>query len=121
MSDTRTRPSLDLSLPQLVGAAVAAATAAALSTRLGLVGTIAGAAFASVVSAIVTASVSAWLGHARDLVVEREPSRWRSVLVLGLGVGLVVVAFRTGTSLLLSDLPTDGFAAAWLQEIGLAG
>lgn len=115
------RTTLDLSLPQVVGGSVAAATAAALSTRLGLVGTIAGAAFASVVSAFVTAAVTSWVAHARDLVVVREPTRWRRLVVLAVGVALVATAFHTGLGLLTQDLPGDTVAARWLRELGVTG
>jgi len=66
----------DLSVPQILGGALAAATAAVVGSRLGVAGTVAGAALASIVaavgSAVYTASLrrthrgfrSAW-GHVR--------------------------------------------------------
>ena len=121
MSDERTPTrTLDLSVPQLMGGSVAAATAAALSSRLGVLGTITGAAFASVVSAVVAAALAGWLHRARDLAVRREPTRLRSVAIGALALGLVGIAFHAGLDLLLTDLPSDGFATRLLAEMGLA-
>jgi hypothetical protein len=122
MTEPSPQPSLDLSLPQVVGGAVAAAAATVLSSRLGIVGTVLGAVFASIVSAVVTASVTGWWHRAhqasrtaRDWV----PHRVRGVVVGAGALGLLVVAFHTGVDLVTQDLPRDTFAARWLAEVGL--
>jgi hypothetical protein len=118
---TRDQPTrtIDLSVPQIIGGSVAAATAAALSTRLGVVGTVAGAAFASVISTVVAASLSGWLHRAGRLAVDREPTRWRSVVIGVCAVALVVTAFQAGVGLLLEDLPNDAFTARLVAQLGV--
>lgn len=122
MTETDQKPSLDLSLPQVVAGAVAAAAATVLSSRLGLVGTVLGAVFASIVSAVVTASVAGWwhrAHHASRTAREWVPQRVRGVVVGAGALGLLVVAFHTGVDLLTQDLPRGTFAARWLAEVGL--
>lgn len=55
--------SLDLSVPKIVGGALAAMTTAALGSRLGVGGTLVGAAIASVVAAVATSLYTASLKH----------------------------------------------------------
>lgn len=56
------RPKLiEISLPQIVGGALAAATAASLGSRLGVAGTVIGAALASTIAAIASAVYTASL------------------------------------------------------------
>jgi hypothetical protein len=122
MTQTDQKPTLDLSLPQVVAGAVAAAAATVLSSRLGLVGTVLGAVFASVVSAVVTASVAGWwhrAHHASRTARDWVPQRVRGVVVGAGALGLLVVAFHTGVELLTQDLPRGTFAARWLAEVGL--
>lgn len=119
MSESTKRPSLEVSLPQLVAGAVAAATATILSSRLDLMGTVLGSVLASIVSAVVTASVSGWwhrMREARDWV----PQRIKGTLVGLVTLGLLVLAFRTGVDLLTADLPPGSNASRWLAEMGLS-
>jgi len=66
---------LDLSLPQVLGGALAAMTAAALGSRFGVEGTIVGTALASVVAAVATAFYTASLrrtGESVRVVLDRR-------------------------------------------------
>lgn len=121
MTDENRTRTIDLSLPQLLAGSIAAATAAALSTRLGVVGTILGAVVASVTSMVVAATLDGWLRRAGALATAREPGRLRSVVVGLVAVGLVALAFHTGTELLLRDLPSDSLATRVLAEMGVTG
>jgi hypothetical protein len=67
--------SLDLSVPKIVGGALAAMTTAALASRLGVAGTLIGAAIASVVAAVATSLYTASLRHTGE--------RLRSVIPAG--------------------------------------
>ncbi|MEJ2867305.1 hypothetical protein WCD74_05975 [Actinomycetospora sp. OC33-EN08] len=60
-----------LTIPQIVGGALAAATAAILGSFLGVVGTIGGAAVASVISTVGTALYQRSLERTRDAVKSR--------------------------------------------------
>ena len=109
--------------PTLVGSAVAAASATLLSSRLGLIGTIVGAVLVSVVSTVLTGTLTGWLERLRALPgAGRRPGPSPAIgrigaLVTGAGaVVLVVLAWRTGTHLLLDDLPRDSFAARFVAQ-----
>jgi hypothetical protein len=122
MTEPSQRPTLDLSLPQVVAGAVAAATATVLSSRLDLMGTVLGAVLASIVSAVVTASVSGWWHRAHEAsrtARDWVPQRVRGIVVGAGALALLVVAFRTGVDLVTQDLPRGTFAARWLAEVGL--
>ncbi len=122
MTEPSPQSSLDLSLPQVVGGAVAAATATVLSSRLGLMGTVLGAVLASIVSAVVAASVAGWwhrAHHASRTARDWVPQRVRGVVVGAGALGLLMVAFHTGVGLVTQDLPRGTFAARWLAEVGL--
>ena len=66
-----------LSIPQVVGGALAAMTAAALGSRLSLAGTVVGAAFASVIAAVAgalyTASLSRTTKHVNAVLTRVRP------------------------------------------------
>lgn len=70
---------LDLSLPQLLGGALAAMTAAALGSRLGVAGTITGAAVASVIAGVAGSLYTASLQQTREklatVLVSRRDGR----------------------------------------------
>jgi uncharacterized membrane protein len=108
---------INLNYPTVVGGAVAAATAAALATRLGVVGTVLGAAVASVVSTVVTTALAHWIERLHGAVRDREPTRWRGVVVGALSIGLVVWAFHTGLGLVTQDLPAGGFTARLMASL----
>src|SRR5262245_66123572 len=59
---------LDLSIPQIVGGALAAMTAAALGAQLSVAGTLVGAALASIIAAVAGSLYTASIRHTRDKV-----------------------------------------------------
>jgi hypothetical protein len=108
-----------LSYPTVVAGAVAAATATALSYQLGLVGTILGAAVASVISAVVTQALGGWIARLHGATRARDPLPFQRLVVGVVAIGLVVLAFHTGLTLVTRGLPTHGFAARLLTSSGL--
>jgi hypothetical protein len=116
MSDANTHT---LSYPTVVAGSVAAATATALSYQLGLVGTVLGAAVASVISAVVTNALGSWIARLHGATRDRDPLPFQRLVVGGLAIALVVLAFHTGMALVTSGLPADGFAARLLTASGL--
>ena len=59
---------LDLSIPQILGGALAAMTAAALGAQLSVAGTLVGAALASIIAAVAGSLYTASIRHTRDKV-----------------------------------------------------
>jgi outer membrane lipoprotein SlyB len=59
---------LDLSVPQIIGGALAAMTAAALGSQLSVAGTLVGAALASIIAAVAGSLYTASIRHTRDKV-----------------------------------------------------
>jgi hypothetical protein len=116
MSDTNPHT---LSYPTVVAGSVAAATATALSYQLGLVGTILGAAVASVISAVVTNALGGWIARLHGATRARDPLPFQRLVVGGLAIALVVLAFHTGLDLVTRGIPADGFAGRLLTSTGL--
>jgi hypothetical protein len=108
-----------LNYPTVVAGAVAAATATALSSQMGLLGTILGAALASVVSAIVTNALGGWIARLHGATRDRDPVPFQRLLVGGVAVGLVVLAFHTGLDLVTRGVPANSFAARFMAQTGL--
>jgi hypothetical protein len=108
-----------MSYPTVIAGAVAAATATALSTQLGLVGTIVGAAVASVISAVVTNALGGWIAHLHGATRARNPVPFQRLLVGGVAITLVVLAFHTGVDLLTRGVPAGGFAGRLAAQTGL--
>jgi hypothetical protein len=110
-----------LSYPTVVAGSVAAATATALSYQLGLVGTILGAAVASLVSAVVTNALGGWIARLHGATRDRDPLPFQRLVVGGLAIALVVLAFHTGLTLVTSGISPHGFAGRLLTSVGLRG
>jgi hypothetical protein len=108
-----------LNYPTVVAGAVAAATATALSSQMGLLGTILGAALASVVSAVVTQTLSGWIAHLHGATRDRDPLPFQRLLVGGMAIALLVLAFHTGLGLVTRGIPADSFAGRLIAQTGL--
>jgi H+/Cl- antiporter ClcA len=108
-----------LTYPTVIAGAVAAATATVLSTRLGLVGTVLGAVVASMVSTLVSTVFVRWLERMHRTTRDRDPRPWQRLAIGVTALGLVVLAFHTGVSLLTAGLPRDTFSARLLAQIGI--
>jgi len=66
--EKKSKKSLDLSITQIVGGALAAMTAAALGSRLSVAGTVVGAALASIIAAVAGSLYTASLRRTHDKV-----------------------------------------------------
>jgi hypothetical protein len=108
-----------LNYPTVVAGAVAAATATALSSQMGLLGTILGAALASVISAVVTQSLGGWIAHLHGATRDRDPVPFQRLVVGGVAIALVVLAFHTGLDLVTRGIPADSFAGRLMAQTGL--
>lgn len=71
------RPKLELSLPQIAGAALAAVTAAVAASFMGVAGTFIGAAVVSVASTVGSAVYTHYLRRSAEKVKERTVDAWR--------------------------------------------
>lgn len=108
-----------LNYPTVVAGAVAAATATALSSQMGLLGTILGAAIASMISAIVTNALGGWIAHLHGATRDRNPVPFQRLLVGGVAIALLVLAFHTGVGLVTRGIPADSFAGRLITQTGL--
>ena len=108
-----------LNYPTVVAGAVAAATATALSSQMGLLGTILGAALASVISAVVTNALGGWIAHLHGATRDRDPVPFQRLVVGGVAIALVVLAFHTGLDLVTRGVPADSFAGRLMTQTGL--
>jgi hypothetical protein len=109
-----------LNYPTVVAGAVAAATATALSSQMGLLGTILGAALASVISAVVTNALGGWIARLHGATRDRDPVPFQRLVVGGVAIGLVVLAFHTGLDLVTRGVPADSFAGRLMAQTGLS-
>lgn len=105
-------PLLGLSLPQVMGGALAAATAAAIGSRLGVAGTVVGAALVSVVAAVAGAAYTRTIRHtgARVSGIVRRPGSGATRVSLGED-GREGSATGTGSSPYLGRAATGPAAA----------
>jgi hypothetical protein len=108
-----------LNYPTVVAGAVAAATATALSSQMGLLGTILGAALASVISAVVTNALGGWIARLHGATRDRDPVPFQRLVVGGVAIALVVLAFHTGLDLVTRGVPADSFAGRLMAQTGL--
>jgi hypothetical protein len=108
-----------LNYPTVVAGAVAAATATALSSQMGLLGTILGAAIASMISAIVTNALGGWIARLHGATRDRDPVPFERLLVGGVAIALLVLAFHTGLGLVTRGIPADSFAGRLITQTGL--
>jgi hypothetical protein len=108
-----------LNYPTVVAGAVAAATATALSSQMGLLGTILGAAIASMISAIVTNALGGWIARLHGATRDRDPVPFQRLLVGGVAIALLVLAFHTGLGLVTRGIPADSFAGRLITQTGL--
>ena len=108
-----------LNYPTVVAGAVAAATATALSSQMGLLGTILGAALASVISAVVTNALGGWIARLHGATRDRDPVPFQRLVVGGVAIALVVLAFHTGLDLVTRGVPADSFAGRLMTQTGL--
>jgi hypothetical protein len=109
-----------LNYPTVVAGAVAAATATALSSQMGLLGTILGAALASVISAVVTNALGGWIARLHGATRDRDPVPFQRLVVGGVAIGLVVLAFHTGLDLVTRGVPADSFTGRLMAQTGLS-
>jgi hypothetical protein len=108
-----------LNYPTVVAGAVAAATATALSSQMGLLGTILGAALASVISAVVTNALGGWIARLHGATRDRDPVPFQRLVVGGVAIALVVLAFHTGLDLVTRGVPADSLAGRLMAQTGL--
>jgi hypothetical protein len=108
-----------LNYPTVVTGAVAATTATALSSQMGLLGTILGAAIASMISAIVTNALGGWIARLHGATRDRDPVPFERLLVGGVAIALLVLAFHTGLGLVTRGIAADSFAGRLITQTGL--
>lgn len=81
----------ELSMPQILGSALAAVTAAVAASYLGVAGTVIGAALVSVASSVGTAIYTHYLKRTGDTVKRHTPIPWRELAQEGSGGSVVAV------------------------------
>ena len=81
----------ELSMPQILGSALAAVTAAVAASYLGVAGTVIGAALVSVASSVGTAIYTHYLKRTGDTVKRHTPIPWRELAQEGSGESVVAV------------------------------
>lgn len=81
----------ELSMPQILGSALAAVTAAVAASYLGVAGTVIGAAVVSVASSVGTAIYTHYLKRTGDTVKRHTPIPWRELAEEGAGESVVAV------------------------------
>lgn len=121
----RPRPTLDLSLTQLVATTLGSVLAAALAARLRLAGTLAGAAVVTVVATVASALVALWLRRGRHRLSVRasaDPARpagtgarW-PVVVAGVVAGVSGAAVLAGAGHPVLQVRVDAGAVEALQR-----
>lgn len=82
----------ELSVPQIVGSALAAVTAAVAASYLGVAGTVIGAAVVSIASTVATAVYTHYLKRTGDRVKQHTLSAWREQERQDEGKGLLAAA-----------------------------
>jgi hypothetical protein len=86
---------------------------------MGLLGTILGAAIASMISAIVTNALGGWIARLHGATRDRDPVPFQRLLVGGVAIALLVLAFHTGLGLVTRGIPADSFAGRLITQTGL--
>lgn len=121
----RPRPTLDLSLTQLVATTLGSVLAAALAARLRLAGTLPGAAVVTVVATVASALVALWLRRGRHRLsvgTSADPvrpdgrgTRWPAV-VAGVVAGVSAAAVLASAGHPVLQVRVDAGAVEALQR-----